>query len=852
MAKTKKNVKKSLPENKSFLGKFNLEEILPQKHHIWVVILIIIILFLIFLNPLFFGNKTFQSGDIISSEAMKPYVENHTGGYTLWNPLIFCGMPAYAIGVGFKWFNLIYVVFTSIRSVFASLFSVGYAMWTFYLILLGITSFLLMKYLTKNTMVSLFTALATSFSTGIIVFLYIGHVTKLTSLCMFPLIFLMLLRLKDKIRLLDFLILIITLQIFVMGFHAQIIFYTLFAVAIYFIYYFFRSLAIKDSQLRTGILKSAGVFIAAVVIALLIQLDSITQIYEYTPYSTRGTESILDKVKGKQEENSSGYYKYHTDWSFSPGEVLTFVVPSYYGFGNSTYDGPLTRNQPVEVNTYFGQMPFVDVAMYMGVVIFFLGLFAVFTRWKDPFIRFLTILAGISLLISFGKNFPIIFDLFFNYLPYFNKFRVPSMILVLDQVSFPILAGLGLMRIISLREEKNVKLNNIIRNIAFVFTGIFILSLLLSGAVSGWFAGRVNDYATSIAASNQRLSQQFQALSGYTASMFSTDLILAFLFLSITTWAAYLYINNKFSKDVFVIVVIVISVIDLWRIDARGEHYVDNPSNENLFAEPDYIKVIKEQKDKNPFRILNIKQDRSIGSINNNENFNAHFLIEDFYGYSAIKPRAFQDMMDVVGPVNETEWRMFNVKYIVMGQQASPSQFPNFSLVANTGQSYVYKNNNALPRAYFVNQVEKESGIEFLRAIKDNSFDPKQVAYLENQQLKVDPIDSTVYANVTNYSDENIGLDVKASGNNFLFLGDTYVKGWKAYIDGSITKVYEANHGYMGIVVPKGEHKVEFKYAPVSFYISKNIALVLSSLVLLGLVFTLFFELRKSGRAVVS
>ena len=703
-----------------------------------------------------------------------------------------------------------------------------------------------MKHLTKNTLVSLFTALAISFSTGIIVFLYIGHVTKLTSLCMFPLIFLMLLRLKDKIRLLDFLILIITLQIFVQGFHAQIIFYTLFAAAIYFIYYFFHSIAVKDVQLRNGVLKSAGVFIAAVVIALLIQLDSISQIYEYTPYSTRGTESILDKVKGKQQENTSGYYEYHTNWSFSPGEVLTFIVPSYYGFGNSTYDGPLTKNQPVEVNTYFGQMPFVDVAMYMGVIIFFLGLFAIFTGWKDPFIRFLTILAGVSLIISFGKNFPVLFDLLFNFLPYFNKFRVPSMILVLDQVSFPILAGLGLMRIISLREEKNVKLSSLVKNLALVFTGVFILSVLLNGTISGWFAGRVNDYAASISASNRQLSQQFSALAEYISGMFSTDLMLAFLFLSITTWAAHFYINRKFSKDVFVIVVIIISIVDLWRIDARGAQYADNPSTENLFTQPDYVKAIKEQKDKSPFRILNIKQDRSLGTINNNSNFNAHFLMEDFYGYSAIKPRAFQDLMDVVGPVNETEWRMFNVKYIVMGQQASPTQFPNFSLVANTGKSFVYKNNNALPRAYFVNQVKKESGIEILKAIKDNSFDPKKVAFLEDQELRTDPADSTANSKITYYADEVIDISVNASGNNFLFVGDTYVPGWKAYIDGESTKVYEANHGYLGIVVPPGKHSIQFKYAPTSFYISKNISLILSSLVLIGLVVVLLFNFKST------
>ena len=233
-----------------------------------------------------------------------------------------------------------------------------------------------MKYLTKNTLVSLFVSIATSFSTGLIVFLYIGHVTKLTAICMYPLIFLILLKFKDKIRLLDFLILIVALTAFCSRFSRTNNFLYFLCCRHFYIYYVTRSFVKKESELRNKTIKSAVAFIAAVIIALLIQMDNITQIYEYTPYSTRGTESIVDKASGKQQENTSNYYEYHTSWSFSPGEVLTFLVPSYYGFGNSTYKGELTKNQPVEVNTYFGQMPFVDVAVgYMGIIVFCAGTF---------------------------------------------------------------------------------------------------------------------------------------------------------------------------------------------------------------------------------------------------------------------------------------------------------------------------------------------------------------------------------------------------------------------------------------------------------------------------------------------
>ena len=623
MVKGKRKSNTAQIKSKSFLSKFNIDELIPSKNHIWIVILLLIILFLIFLNPLYFGNKSFQSGDIISSQAMQPYVANHTEGYTLWDPLIFCGMPAYAIGVSFKWFNMIAVIVASVRDVFTCLFSVEYTMWTFYLIILSITSFLFMRYLTKNVLVSLFTAIATSFSTGIIVFLYIGHVTKLNSLCMYPLIFLMLLKFKEKIKLIDFLILIIALQILLLGFHVQIIYYTLLSIGIYFLYFFLRSIFKEDSTLRISILKSAGMFAIALLIAFLIQSDNFTQIYEYSQFSTRGTESIVDKVSGKQQQNTSEYYNYHTNWSFSPGEVLTFIVPSYYGFGNSTYKGPLTNQQPVDVNTYFGQMPFVDVAMYMGVLVFFFALLGIFTRWKEPLVQFLTILSILALFISFGKTFPFIFDLLFKFLPFFNKFRVPSMILVLVQMSFPILAGLGLMKIISLKNEEDIKLENLIRNVAFVFTGIFIIGVLLNGSITQWFTLRVNDYAAELSASRPQLAKQFQVLADYSASMFLSDFLFCFAFLSIAFWAANFYIKGKVSRDSLVVIVIALSLIDLWRIDARGARYIEAPALKNMFEKTEYVSMIQERNDKEPFRILNLKQDGSLGSFNQNSNYNA-------------------------------------------------------------------------------------------------------------------------------------------------------------------------------------------------------------------------------------
>lgn len=854
MAKSKKETKLQKAEKQTIFSKFEINNIIPHKYHILTVVIIIFILFLIFLNPLYFGGKTFQSGDIIASESAKPYVLKDREGFSLWNPHIFLGMPAYALGTEKTWFNLIYMGFAYVRTVFSSLFSVDYAVWSIYLIVLAFSSFLLMKHISKNTLVSLFTAVATSFSTGLIVFLYIGHVTKLTSVCMYPLIFLILLKFEERIKIVYVLVLIIIAQFLVQGFHVQIIFYTLFAVSIYYIFNIIRAIIKKESGKPIKLVKSAIVFVIAFILGILISADNLTQIYEYTPYSTRGGKSVVEMTTGKAEQSESEYYEYHTSWSFSPEEVLTFIIPSFYGFGNSTYKGPLTQNQEYEVNTYFGQMPFVDVAMYMGVLVFFLALFAIITCWKDPFVQFLTILSAVALLISFGKNLSLLFDLMFYYLPFFDKFRVPSMILVLLQLTFPVLAGYGLMKIISLRKQPDVKAFSILKYTAYTFTIIFVIALIANQAVSNWFVDRVNAHASSLQSSNPRYAQYYQAFAEYMAGMFKNDFLMAFGLLSAVFWSSILFVNKKLSADSLVLVIIILTIIDLWRIDARGAKYHDNPEIKNQFEAPEYVKVIKNQNDEEPFRILNLKRDNTLGSFNQNSNFNAYFLLEDFYGYSGIKPRAYQDFMDVVGPANPTLWSMAGVKYIMFEK---PTEAAGLTPIYNGEKTVVERNENSLPRAYFVDRVEMKNSMEVLKLIKSNSFNPKEIAFVQNENVVVDKPDSTAFVKLLKYSDEKTELDVNASGNNFLFFGTTFFSGeadyklfklptgWKALIGGNETKIYQTNHGFMGIVVPKGNHKVQFIFAPKSFYLSKYLVLFLSSLSLIGLVIGTFAERKR-------
>ena len=831
---------KNKPQKEKLISAEKKEKsVIPLKYQTLLALSIILVVFAIYYAPMYFGNQTFSSGDIITAHSATTYIDNKHEEFTLWYPYIFCGIPGYALNVGYKWFNLMWVGLSAARTIFTSLVSTSYAMWSLYLIILAVTTFFLVQYLTKNRLISLFAGLSTAFTTGIVLFIMAGHVTKLTALCFFPLILLMLIKFEKKIKLRDVAILIIALQLSMQGWHVQIIFYMLFSIGIYFAYYIAKFLIEKNHAQIKQFFKSGIIFTGAFLIALAIQSDNLTQIYEYNTYSTRGTKGILEQEKTDVKGNDSDFYQYATNWSFSPGELATFIVPSFYGFGKSTYEGPLTQNQPTPVNTYFGQMSYVEVPMYMGVVVLFLALFGIYSNRKNSFVQYLTILSAIAILISFGRTFSPVFDLMFYYFPFFDKFRVPSMILVIPQMVFPILAAYGIKSIVDINTKKDLHLEKVVKYTAYTFTALLLLSFLGSGVISDWFAGRINDYA----AVNQRAAQMFRALSDYLSTMFVRDTQIAFAFTAIVFWTAVLFSKQKITATVFVIVVTTISFIDLARVNKKAEEYYPEQNAEAAFVEPDYITVIKNQKDDQPFRLLNLKQDGSLGSFRSNSNFNSYFLMQDLYGYSSIKPRTYQDYMDVVGPYNETLWRMLNVKYLIFDQE---NQLPSFRKIYSKNKTFVYENTNVLPRAFFVDSLAQIEPLELLNKVKQNSFDPKAVSYTTDTSLKVDKPDNSASITITKYLDEKIELSVNATGNNLLFLGDTYYpNGWSAYIDGKETEIYRVNHGFRGIIVPQGEHQIEFIYLPSSFIVSKYAALSLSFLTILGLALGLYFERRN-------
>ena len=101
------------------------------------------------------------------------------------------------------------------------------------------------------------------------------------------------------------------------------------------------------------------------------------------------------------------------------------------------------------------------------------------------------------------------------------------------------------------------------------------------------------------------------------------------------------------------------------------------------------------------------------------------------------------------------------------------------------------------------------------------------------------PFDGKVKAVITDVN-ENLKIQTKTNTDSFFVLADTYYPGWHAYIDGKETKIFRANLMFRGIVLPKGDHTVEFKYIPHSFYLG----VAVSGMTLVGIAIVYFLSYR--------
>lgn len=812
-------------------------------------ILLAVVVF--FADALFTGKNFLSEGDNVAFYSFIPYLKaaKAAGEFPLWVPYIFSGMPSLAsfLAAGERSWDILSQLIFSIPVFLGDVFGNDTARLGMWYTIYGWGIYTLMRVKKHSRLVGIFAGTSAIFATFVITWIMIGHSTKPVSLATLPWILLALERLREKFSFLNVFLLTVAMIALVSATHPQMMFYMGCAAGIYLITELATRLVKKDGAI--DVLKAGGALVVATIIALGTHADMFLATREYTPLSTRGSAPIV-QVEGAQQQDQTGGndYEYATNWSFSPGEMMTFMVPNYYGFGNTKVKQGAREQR---TNLYWGQMPFTDAANYMGIGILMLGIFGAWANRRDPFVIFLIALSLFSLLLSFGKNFSVLYDLVYHHIPAFNKFRAPSMALCLLQFAMPVLAGYGVSTLIGWTGNKDR------RKIGNVLAGTAVAFLLIGVAYTS-----VNEASYKEAVANALVEKNpGQLRSAADVSPQYLDMVYDEMrsdWITIGIFAVgfgligFLMIRGTLKPVMATTLFIALSLTDLWRVDARPYEPKKGSPEQNVFRKTDAVDFL--QQDKSAFRIVDLTGGRLPA------NWWAYHFIENVHGYSSAKIRVYQDMLDVAGPgkgrepvpgnsmiVNPFLWDLLNVKYIVSDRPVFQGIQPTFQ--SATGL-LVYQNMTALPRAWFVDTVKVEADRrKTLEMLRDGTFNPRTTAYVEANLNKIVAGDSTATVRITGKSNQKLTFATKTSSDAFLVVSEVFYPEWQCTIDGKPVETAKTNFLLRGIVVPSGDHTVEFTFSSPAFEQGRTISMASNgAAILIGLAgFFVWFRQRKQS-----
>ncbi|MDO9547962.1 MAG: hypothetical protein Q7J65_03230 [Candidatus Marinimicrobia bacterium] len=408
------------------------------------------------------------------------------------------------------------------------------------------------------------------------------------------------------------------------------------------------------------------------------------------------------------------------------------------------------------------------------------------------------------------------------------------MILVLIQFLVIILCMYGLKALISdftLKKYKSVLI------ISGVFFLIGLIPILNPGILSYTSAGDAQ-YASKPDILDMLKTARMEMMVQDTTRM----LVIIAVFIGI--FSAFYF--KKINRDLLVVGVILLISVDMISVSYRFIKHAKLVRPDRI--EQQYFKPTKTDqilaKDTDYYRILALG-----GLFQSNDLAYRHQIIG---GYSAIKPQLIQDIIDnnlytdnPKAPVNWNVVNMLNGRYILSPAQL---QYPGLAIldVDQNRRTILYRNDNSLPRAYFVKSVKVIlSEKELVEYLNNPNFDPSKMA-LTTEKPEQQDFNTDATVSITNYTPNQIDLTAMCQDTSFLVLSEAYYPvGWKALIDKNPTHIYQVNHLLRGIVVPPGDHKISFQFAPRSYYRSKWLSAVFVYLTWLTLIISAVYRNRE-------
>lgn len=538
----------------------------------------------------------------------------------------------------------------------------------------------------------------------------------------------------------------------------------------------------------------------------------------YLKETMRGGHSELtkgqsDKVPSTKDAGLD--IKYATDWSYGKGETMTLLIPNWEG-GASGYDlgkdsqlSQAMRSKGVpkrdaeqfcqHAPTYRGEKAFTSGAVYVGAIVCFLFLLGLLIV-PGPYKWALLFATLMSIFLAWGKNMMWLTELFFNYFPMYNKFRAVESILVVAEVTMPLLGFMGLQKIINGEVEWRK-----LRNSLFIAGGVTAGTCLIAAL----FVGGADMTSSYDAQWKSQVPQWlYDAILDQRAAMAKADAWRSLLFVvlgfALTFW--YAWQKQKADKPAYAYVLYaglaVLVLADMVPVNKRffnDDNFVKSKENEAYFKIQPWEEQIL-QDESLDYRVLNL-------NANTFNDSRTSYRLKSIGGYHAAKLRRYQDLIDEhISKMNWSVLNMLNTKYIITRQG-------------------VYPNPDAMGNAWFVENVQfvptpddESAALNTLNlsrtAVADEKF--REVLTCTAQPNEEDEI------TLTSYTPNQLKYHAKVANDRVAVFSEIYYpEGWHLYIDDEEAEIGRVNYVLRAAIIPAGEHTIRMAFIPKALKLDK-------------------------------
>mgnify|MGYP000088373986 CR=1 FL=1 len=764
----------------------NLKKFLPFA----IAIIVFAIASVLYFNPVLSGKQIKQS-DITQFIGMSKDVKEYRaekGEEPYWLDNAFSGMPAYQVSAYYP-NDFVRYIDKVIRFLPRP---------ADYLFLYFLSFFVLLIALKVDWKLAILGSLSFGFSTYLIIIFGAGHNAKAHAIGYMPMVIAGVIYIFRKRYLLGFVLTALAMALEIYSNHPQMTYYLGFCLLILVIV---ECVEAFKSRTLPVLLKQLAILVAAMLIGVGANSTRLLAMKEYADYSTRGKSELTITPEGTPKEKSTGLDKeYITEYSYGIAETFNLMIPRFMGGGtveelgeNSNFYQILEQNAgrsvakdySSQVLTYWGKQPIVEAPAYIGAIVFFLfflGIFLVKGRLK----YWLVAATIFSIVLSWGKNFSIITDVFIDYIPLYNKFRAVSSIQVVAELCIPLLGVLALKEFFS-SETTSEEKENAVKKAFYIVGGISILFLLFGSSLFAFEGLRVGRY--------QQLPELIDALITDRKLMLFNDSLRSLLLVLAVAGMLWFYLKGKLKQVPVLIVLGGLIIFDLVSIDANYVNKEDFTSARRVQKPFTATKADTEiLKDKGYYRVANF-------SVSPMQDGRTSYFHNSIGGYHAAKMKRYQELFDYQIAKNNMEvLNMLNTKYFII----SDEQFQ--------------ENPEANGNAWFVTSLkEVDSANEEIIAL--DSLRTKTEAVINSKEFKVGvdafEKDSTATISLKKKDLTELVYESNTSSNQFAVFSEIYYKdGWNAYIDGESVPYYRVNYVLRGLNVPKGKHTILFKYEP--------------------------------------